>query len=74
MRTETPLLLATPIPERLQPYLDDLLETGLWGTSRQECVVRLVERSIEYEIERGMITPRVNGQKLDGGRPCDESR
>jgi hypothetical protein len=54
------------VPERLLPYLEDLLRTGLWGTTVQEVCVRLLEKGLEAEISAGVIGARSNGQLLPG--------
>ena len=39
-------------------YLNDLLGTGLYGHTRAEVAVRLVERGVREAIEQRIIEPR----------------
>lgn len=43
---------ATP---KMARYLDDLVETGLYGSTRSEVATRLVTRGLEVVIERGVV-------------------
>lgn len=54
--------MRTSIPERLRPYLRDLVATGLFGRNEHDAVIRCVEREMQKAVTEGFIPSRVNGK------------
>ncbi len=54
--------MRTTIPERLRPYLRDLVATGLFGLNEHDAVIRCIERELQKAVKDGFVPPRVNGK------------
>lgn len=51
------------LPARLLPYLDDLVATGLHGTTIEAVVVSLVEEIVRTKVAEGILRSRRHGKR-----------